>query len=282
MKRFLIAAVASALVMGACDMRPVSGVEVYYIDGSGKAGPLQAVVLQIEESDIAGIASAMSAPPPGSHLVSAVEDVYCEGFALDGADLTLSLSAAYAELNGLDRTLADACIVMTFTALPWVDRVRVEVDGGMETGYMDADYFLLDDTITPVVAEYDIQYISELTSELVSERRQFIIRDGVSLERCLFDEMLKAAAGSGMIPVVPPKTRLISSSLSGGTLTLVLSQDFADGEPSDPRLAAMYIRGLAESFFAIEGIERIKLQAPELRFYGGVAVPEYLTPDNLP
>ena len=143
-KRFACLALASTLLaLGACS---AAGAEVtvwravpsYYLE-SGAAIESETVRADAGLSEIDAAVAAFNSERP------LPDGVDITGWELDGTELKLSVSAEYASVTGYRRSIADACMVLTFCAIEGVERVSIYSEGTMLTAAMSAADIVLTD-----------------------------------------------------------------------------------------------------------------------------------------
>ena len=150
-KRFACLALASALLaLGACS---AAGAEVtvwravpsYYLE-SGAAIESETVRADAGPSEIDAAVAAFNSDTNDAELERPLPDgVDITGWELDGTELKLSVSAEYASVTGYRRSIADACMVLTFCAIEGVERVSIYSEGTMLTAAMSAADIVLTD-----------------------------------------------------------------------------------------------------------------------------------------
>ncbi|GHV05493.1 hypothetical protein FACS1894217_02470 [Clostridia bacterium] len=192
--------------------------------------------------------------------------VKCESAELDDATLTVALSREYSELAGLNRTLANACLILTLTALPDVDAVRVTV-GSEEVGVMTERDFLLSEQLSDMpTAEFELYRIDLNSQRLTSERKRFVLREGERIEQCLYDELMSSGGNDRMASIIPGRAKLLSSEIEGGVLTLDVSAEFEVYEEAWMR--ELTLRGLVYAFTALDDVDAVRLKVEGVELTG--------------
>ena len=152
MKRiFALALTLVLLTLAACggsggEITVWRAVSPYYLD-SGSAIETENVSVDISLSVIDAAVGAFNSEVTEPELIRALPDgVEITGWELDGTELRLSVSAEYVSLTGYWRTIADACMTLTFCAIDGVERVSVYSGDTMLTAPMAPDDIVLTDT----------------------------------------------------------------------------------------------------------------------------------------
>ena len=194
MKQHVLAlALAGMLTLCACGAPSVQDgalYSVYYrteLAQSGGADAVCAVETRAEGESAERIASALlrrmlegtqeggvSPLPEGTQVLDVT---------IDGGVAVVNLSAEYTRLSGMDLTLADACIALTLSQLPEVERVSVLAQGQAlpyrERQSMTAEDLLLswmDNEARTLRAR--LYFYSAATGELAAETRTLQLAEG--------------------------------------------------------------------------------------------------------
>lgn len=143
------------LPLSACGAQSGPSVTVYrvlapYYRTSGALIQAETAVLSPTVGVLNSLVAAFNAPPGDPALQSPLpEGLIILGYRLNGDELRLELSPAYAALEGMERSLADCCMALSFLGVSGVTRVAV-YSGGLElTPPMTADDFLTADDSVP-------------------------------------------------------------------------------------------------------------------------------------
>lgn len=76
------------------------------------------------------LAALLAGPPQDSGLVSLIpEGTGAARWSVENRTAHVELSGEYAQLSGIDRTIADYCVTLTLCQLPGVDRVELAAGG---------------------------------------------------------------------------------------------------------------------------------------------------------
>ena len=137
---FLAAALLLVFAVGCATPREEEseGMKLWFPVQSAQEGRQLAAALDTcpykgEEHSIPALLSALLAGPASEEADLAA--VFPSGtrvlsWSVENGVASVELSAAYAQLMGMDLTLADYCITLTLTQLPGVDGVRIAASGG--------------------------------------------------------------------------------------------------------------------------------------------------------
>lgn len=153
MKRTALAALlALACLLCACGKQPGGTLEVYRVlrsdrQTSGELLRAETVPAPIRIDSVSAAVAAFNDAPQGEALENPLpEDAHIIGSMLERGTLTLEADRGYRSLSGMALTRANACIVLTFTALDGVDRVTLICSGSTVFSKLTPDDLVLTDT----------------------------------------------------------------------------------------------------------------------------------------
>ncbi|MDR1693157.1 MAG: GerMN domain-containing protein [Oscillospiraceae bacterium] len=205
-----------------------------------------------------------------------------DGAALQDGILRIAFAGETDKLVGLPLTLARACVVLTLTGLDGVDEVLL-ASGGQEQLFR-ADDFVLGSLVLTDTEQNVTLYFADIGGECTAaETRTLIVQETDTVERYLnyiLEELIAGPQRSGLLPVFPEGTKLLSVIVSGRDCIVNLSRDFLtlreDGSP------ALTLTCLYRSVTAQEGIESLTLwiDGQPQNIYFGLDTSEPLTDEN--
>lgn len=254
------------------------GVKLYYVsDGAGAL--LETVYSQKSFDSAKDIINELATEPKEARLRTVMQNAVCNSVEIANGSAYVDFSPEYGEISAADRTLCDACVVLTLVELEGVDSVRITVDGANGITLSAKDIMLTEEVGTPEVLTITAYQLDLSGRELLSDKRRVVLREGQTAQRCLFDELMKNGINADMLPVFPAKTSFLSGELKNGTLTLDLSEEFlTQPQTETPKLV---IQAIARSFTELEGVDGVSLlvEGRVLREYFGLELPEVITKD---
>ena len=116
---------------------------------SGELLRAETLIVSTEDGPelIDALIAALNSPPGDAVLSNPLpEGAEILSYSLEGGLLTVEAGEAYAELEGLEKTLCDCCIALTLCFVEGVDAVAVDSLGRTVTGALSADDIMLYDT----------------------------------------------------------------------------------------------------------------------------------------
>ena len=129
-------------------------------------------------------------------------------WSLEDRVANVELSAAYAELVGVDLTLADYCITLTLAQLPGVDGVRVTASGAGQS-YRERHVLYPGDVLfsgaeeTPVEVTAALYFRREGGDSLGFELRVFRLTQDKVPARAVLEALLAGPKEEGLAPLLP-------------------------------------------------------------------------------
>lgn len=164
-------------------------------------------------------------------LGSDVIDVY-----MDGRQLVINMDEKYKNLTSNQEILLRAALVRVFTQLDDIDAVCILIrdealkdEFGNPIGSMTADMFV-DNEGSEINAyengEIVLYFASEDGKELVKTTRRVEYSSNISLEKVVFDELIKGPVDSGAYPTINPQVNVNSVTVADGVCYIDISGEF--------------------------------------------------------
>jgi len=272
MKRFLLIAAALALLLTACARREASGLCFYYRDAPDRAGhlPFGTVdgAIGYERRDLhpatyGDLFSLYFAAPLDPALVSPFpKGLQCRSVSLRERMLTVSLSEEFDGLDGVDRTIAEACLVKTLTQFEGVDGVRIETERTEEAPVLHDGDFLLED-MGAVNNETTVRlYFSDSNGRyLVSEERKHCFADESQIPAYILSQLAAGPEEAGRLAVIPEGASLRSVTVDGnGLCTVDFSSEFLLNKPTTDLSERMTVLSIVDSLTELPQIEQVRFR----------------------
>ncbi len=219
---------------------------------------------QGEERSIPGLLSALLAGPgpDGAELVPlAPAGTRVLSWSLEDRVVSVELSAAYAELVGVDLTLADYCVTLTLAQLDSVDGVRVTVNGGGQS-YRDRKALYPEDVLFSGAEEASVEISAALYfrreggDTLGYELRNLRLTEGSVPARAVLAALIAGPEEDGLAPLLPEGLSIHSVWVEGGVCTADLSAQLLDLPEGERALAARSIR---ETLCGLESVDEAQI-----------------------
>ena len=222
----------------------------------------------------------LSGPDEGSGLISPFpEGTNLQQFKQEGKRVTVDLSWPYADLVGIELTLADYCITLTLTQLEGVDEVCITANGG-QLPYRDRQVFTAQDVMFTGAEEEPVEVTAALhfrrsdSRELGFEFRVFRLTESDSVAQVVLEALIAGPQDEGLEPVLPANLKVLSARLEGKVCYVDLSGVFLEQIPQEEWEQQMVIDSLVNTLCSMENVEQVQIlvEGQLLEWYGDVLV----------
>lgn len=190
-----------------------------------------------------------------------------------GGRATVDLSEQYAQLSGIDLSVADCCVTLTLTQLTGINAVRVTVNGRelpyRKTQLLTAADALLssrEDALRPI--NVLLYFLDTQTGLLRAQAQTLALYEGQSRVSAVLDALLRGPEGDdGLRALLPEHFSVLSSRIDDGICYVNL--DSAAPLPEDEALRALAVESLAHSILSLSGVDEVQF------LIDGEAVPQW-------
>ena len=265
----LLAALLLALASGCAGaaQEEEQGLKLWFPTDPGQdllAAALDSCPYQGEDHSIPALLSALLAGPPpdaAALIPAAPGGTRVLSWSVDNRVAHVELSAAYAELVGIDLTLADYCITLTLTQLPGVDGVRVTSNGGGQS-YRDRQALYPGDVLfsgaeeVPVEVTAALYFRREGGDSLGYELRKFRLTEGKVPAKAVLTALIAGPEDAGLLPLLPPQLTVRSAWVDEGVCTADLSAHLLE-IPEGERTLAM--ESIAETLRSLDTVDQVQI-----------------------
>ena len=219
---------------------------------------------QGDERSIPGLMAALLAGPAGDkpELSSIIpRDTRLLSWSLADRVASVELSAAYAELVGIDLTLADCCVTLTLAQLDGVDGVRITVNGGGQL-YRDRRPLYPEDVLfsgaeeIPVEVTAALYFRREDGNSLGYELRKFRLTEGKIPVKAVLAALIAGPEDKGLLPLLPPELAVRSAWVDEGVCSADFSAQLLDLPETERALA---VQAIAETLRSLDAVERVQI-----------------------
>lgn len=194
----------------------------------------------------------------------------------------VELSAAYAELVGVELTLADYCITLTLAQLPGVDGVRVTASGAGQS-YRDRHVLYPGDVLfsgaeeVPVEVTAALYFRREGGDSLGFELRVFRLTEDKAPAKAVLEALLAGPREEGLSPLLPAGLAVRSAWVDSGVCCADLSGQLLELPEEERALAAASI---VETLCSLDTVEQVQLlvEGEVVGEFGGLDLSQPLTP----
>lgn len=267
--RLLLAALVLALAFGCADrnQEESEGLCLWFPVNPALgevSGILDACPYTGEDRSIPGLLSALLAGPPQEEIELASiipAGTRVLSWSLENQVANVELSAAYAELVGINLTLADSCITLTLTQLPGVEGVRVTVNGGGQS-YRERPVLYPKDVLfsgaeeTPVEVTAALYFRREGGDSLGFEWRKFRLTEGSIPAKAVLTALIAGPEDKGLLPLLPSELTVRSAWVDEGLCTADLSAHLLDLPENERTLA---VSSIVETLCSLDTVEQVQI-----------------------
>ena len=198
----------------------------------------------------------------------------------------VTLSGEYEKLEGVEMSIANACITETLTQFEGIDRVVISytgTDGSTHAEAYSGDSFeLMSQRRESEEYAVTIYYGSGDGKSLLSYSENLVAAEPEKVERFILDAVIEGAKGGKYPSSVPEGTRVLGIYTDNRICYVNLSIDFLTGAPEDEltQLAAVY--AVIDSLTAMDEVDSVQIlvEGKICEYYGKVPISEPIVRDE--
>ena len=294
---FLAAAVLLGLLAGCLDGSglPEDGLKLWFATPGEEqsrqvASALGSCPYQGAETVSALLSALLAGPDDDSGLAAVIpEGTRMVGWSMEGRVVHLELSDAYAQLSGIDLTLADYCITLTLCQLSGVDGVRITVSSG-GAPFQDRRVLRVGDVIfsgaeeEPVDVPATLYFRRQGGDALVGELRVFRLTEDEVPAKAVLEALIAGPRDEGLAPLIPQDLTVLAAWVDDGVCCADLSAELYRSMPSGEREQELLISSIVETLCSLDTVEQVQLlvEGEPLTVYGGLELSGPLLPSARP
>lgn len=216
------------------------------------------------DRSIPGLLSALLEGPPAdeAELTAIIpENTRLLSWSLDNRVVNVELSAAYAELVGIDLTLADYCVTLTLAQLDGVDGVRITVNGGGQL-YRDRHPMYPEDVLfsgaeeVPVEVAAALYFRREGGDSLGYELRRFRLTEDKLPVKAVLAALIAGPEDKGLLPLLPPELTVRSTWMDEGVCGVDFSAQLLELPDAERALA---LESIVETLCSLEAVNQVQI-----------------------
>lgn len=192
--------------------------------------------------------------------------------------VTVDLSSGFAQLSGVELTLADYCLTLSLTALEGISAVAVTAQG-REVGQQPKQIFYERDVLLSDMG--DVLQTVEVTlyflnsqGALEGEKRTLEIYEGQTVAENLIVALLAGPENRELTKVIPDDFMINSVRVDEGICYVNISAESLAALPEDEATQRLILWSLSDSLYSIETIQGLRFlsNGEELAYFGQVPV----------
>lgn len=177
--------------------------------------------------------------------------------------LHINFNEAFAQLSGIDLTIACSCIAQTFLELTDASTIRIRANGALLNGsayvIMSADNLnLSDDSVDKLRTDLTLYYTDEDRRYLIGHNVRVNLAAQDDVVSYLVEQLMTAPSGMGLVSPLPSGTKLLSSEIKDGVCTLDFSTEFEQNAFTQSYAQRTTLLSLVNTLTQLESIEKVE------------------------
>ena len=234
--------------------------------------------------NVPGLLEALLAgPPQDSELVSLIPGgTEAASWSVEGRTACVELSGEYAQLSGIDRTIADYCVTLTLCQLTGVD--RVELTAGSESGRVlrTGDVIFSGAEEEPVDVPASLYFRRAESATLAFELRVFRLTEDETPARAVLEALIAGPQDEGLTGLLPQELTVRAVWVDDGVCYADLSDALLAALPDSLGGQELMISSIVETLCSLDTVDQVQLLAEgePLTAYGGLDLSGPLLPSS--
>ena len=294
MKKAIGGLLALALLLTACTIRQENvgdedGYLLYFLAESDEARGGDLIRSSYERLDLAENASLEEqATAVVERLIAGSENdnlrsplpsgITLLSLTIQDRRVNVDFSSGFAQLSGVELTLADYCLTLSLTALEGISAVAVTAQG-REVGQQPKQIFYERDVLLSDMG--DVLQTVEVTlyflnsqGALEGEKRTLEIYEGQTVAENLIVALLAGPENRELTKIIPDDFMINSVRVDEGICYVNISAEPLATLPEDEATQRLILWSLSDSLYSIETIHGLRLlsNGEELTYFGQVPV----------
>jgi len=214
--------------------------------------------------------------------------LFDESIYIIGGVMHASFSADYHQMTSYEEALFRASLVRTMTALPFIDSVKILVNGealidsfGQVIGPQGLDTVVVGESILPrrtFTIPLRLYFANEAQTGLVYEMRTIERPYGVPIEHAVLQQLKEGPQTYGLISAIPSDTRILDIRTMEGICSINLSEEFISNFGGTQELADLTLRSIVRSIMENQSeVRSIQFLIEAERVDNFIGVPDFDT-----
>ena len=234
------------------------------------------------ESVPALLTALLAGPPQDSELVSPIPaETRVAGWAVEGRTARVELSEEYAQLSGVDLTIADYCITLTLCQLPGVDAVALSTGDGADRRVLRAgDVIFSGAEEEPVDVPASLYFRRGESASLGFELRVFRLTEDEAPAKAVLEALAAGPQDEELTGLLPQNLTVRAAWVDDGVCYADLSAELLEAPPDAAEEQELVISSIVETLCSLDKVEQVQLlvEGEPLTAYGGLDLSGPLLP----
>ena len=233
------------------------------------------------ESVPALLTALLAGPPQDSELVSLIPEgtgvVRC---TVEARTAYVELTGGYAQLSGVDRTIADYCVTLTLSQLSGVDRVELSAGDGGGRVLRTGDVIFSGAEEEPVDVPASLYFRRAESATLDFELRVFRLTEDETPARAVLEALAAGPQDENLAALLPQELTVRSAWVDGGVCYADLSDALLAAAPDSRSEQELVISSIVETLCSLDTVDQVQLlvEGEPLTAYGGLDLSGPLLP----
>ncbi len=228
--------------------------ETYYGTSSGVIAAEPRQVPPSATKDLI-LALYLQGPLEDNYISPFPENLTIDSCNVEGDVAYVTLGDAFLDLTGVDRTIAEACLVRTIAACTGVQSVSLQSE--TEELYTGED-FLLEDSDVQTQGSIRLYFSAGNSRYLNSETRKTAAEGREALALDIMEQLIEGPSGA-LLPTIPEGTSVLSVTLSENLCTVNLSRAFLENAPQTELEERMTVYSIVNSLTGVEDVDAVQI-----------------------
>lgn len=177
--------------------------------------------------------------------------------------VTVQLGGAYAELSGIQATVADACLARTLLDYTGAEKILLTVadDAGQtlrSRKIAHSDILLFDDSSDTSSVSFTLYFTDSHARYLIPERRTVPYMTAAELPKYVIGQLIAGPETNGLQSTLPDGTRLLDINVDSGVCAVDFSADFLNNRPQTTLGERLTVLSIANTLTELDSIEQVQ------------------------
>lgn len=244
--------------------------------------PLGSMPYTGEETVSALLAALLAGPAQDSGLTGPIPaGTEVADWLVEGRTARVELSEEYAQLSGVDQTIADCCITMTLCQLPEVDRVELSCGTGDDWRVLRQGNVIFSGAEEePVDVPASLYFRRTGSAALGFELRVFRLTEDETPAIAVLEALAAGPRDDGLEGLLPQDLAVRAAWVDDGVCYADVSSALLAAIPDSPEEQELVISSIVETLCSLDKVEQVQLlvEGEPLTAYGGLDLSGPLLP----
>ncbi|WP_317367423.1 GerMN domain-containing protein [uncultured Tyzzerella sp.] len=245
----------------------IKNIKIYYYDKINNNISYEQRKIHLKKEDIVNVIfKEMQISPKSTNLKSTIpKDLSILNANITDYTLNINLSNNYNNLSNVEKLLFRSSFVWTITETPFVNNVKILVDGieqkySDNIEYLNRSNIILNPTISPdkIEKEKVVLYFANKNNKLVKEIRNIAVKQNKSMELHIVEELIKGSTSDDTIKVIPSETKIRNIKTEDNICYVDLSSDFMSKMYVNEKMQNLSIYSIVNSLTNLNNVNKVQ------------------------